>query len=904
MPALLVRERGPAAAALAAVGGVLSRRPVRGQAAVRPTENESEPPQRIVVMPFGRYFSARADLLTREGFKTIVPIEGISPFSGVGDPDPEMQRFADSERVNQRVKIDVRKDLAAQLASAEADFLVVDNSPALLSHREVNGRLYTLLPGEDTELMDTLWNADPAVARTLARKLSREGLTDDLRSTYDAFVRACLAGFDPAKIILVRSHAARFWISADGTIAPTDVDRSDARLLEALDDYFIDQTGCRVAEANLGRFPSAVSWQSFDHRLRRVIEEDLVQLCTAAATADPSSPSETVPARPGPREVTAADHVVGAFRQGRPVDEDWLTAYFEAGGASYDDLLALAYLQQSELQGEDSDLIRTCVRCAVADPGSYPLAVTRGRFDRSIRALRSWPWAPLGVLAGPRWGSLYRSLRGWRWGSLRAVQGRLRTLQGRRWRSLRAPRAWWWGTRGIAAEELWTPQIAVLGGNVVFRFLADGSLRRVTLSQVAESDADAVVEGRLRVTPLNLLGALGSWPVYLERGRRRITAAPRVVVADVEELVDSCSWIEWAKVLENERFVITNANRASVPARGPQAKTDLSFIFEPDTRIGTVGGGLMDQVTHIALFDDLCRSSGFDYYLDDLRYTWWRSHNGFEAARLAPELERRRITRLVAQELIETFRGEVMKTQLPWVYNQSRAWYELGLREATVVTFDYFNARRLMETGPEFPVRIYTEKVELPELIAHPPSPVSFYTTQHRIAIVPQSAAAIRRVFSYHHLEAAGLEPEVARTAEVLQSTPHVAFHVRRGDYMHPHFDEAGWHSQQSHYIEAIRHLSESELHTSDFDVAVFSDDLEFVEAHRSDYGLDQVSGQVRFIRGNSHFKSIFDSYLMSLCPVIVGSVGFFAATTSLLADPPSVFIRAQPGGVHVQWRR
>ncbi len=111
-------------------------------------------------------------------------------------------------------------------------------------------------------------------------------------------------------------------------------------------------------------------------------------------------------------------------------------------------------------------------------------------------------------------------------------------------------------------------------------------------------------------------------------------------------------------------------------------------------------------------------------------------------------------------------------------------------------------------------------------------------------------------------------------------------------------------HSQQSHYIEAIGFLIESELGTSDFNVAVFSDDLEFVEAHVSDYGLDRVTGEVRFIRGNAHFKSILDSYLMPRCPVIVGSVGFFAATTSLLADPPSVFIRARPGAVHVGWRR
>ena len=312
----------------------------------------------------------------------------------------------------------------------------------------------------------------------------------------------------------------------------------------------------------------------------------------------------------------------------------------------------------------------------------------------------------------------------------------------------------------------------------------------------------------------------------------------------------------------------------------------------------------MDQVTHIALWDDLCKRHGLDYYIEDFRYTWWRSHNGFEASRLAPDLERKRITRLVSPALIESFRDGVTRTRLPWVFNQSRAWYDLGLREATVVTRDYVNSRRLMELGPEFPVRIYTEAEELGELIRKPPSPICFYTTQHRIPIVPGSAVAIRRVFSYHDLESSGVDRDVTRTADLLRSAPHVAFHVRRGDYTHPHFDTGGWHTRQSQYIEAVGFLIERELRTSDFDVAVFSDDLEFVEAHLSDYGLDRVTGEVRFVRGNNHFKSIFDSYLMSLCPVIVGSVGSFAATTSLLADPPSLFIRARPEAVRVEWRR
>ena len=267
-----LRERASLAAAFVGVHSL--PRIQRPRAATRPAAADGT--SGTVILPFGRYFAGRVDMLTRERFKTIVPIDSISPFTGVGEPDPEMQRFADSERSNERVRTDVRKNLAARLAEAGAQFLLVDNSTALLLHREVNGRLYTLLAGEETDLMDTLWNSDATQARSLAFKVSNGGFTDSLRSTYDSFIRACLDSFDPARIIMVRSHCPRFWISEDGTIAPTDVDRRDARFLEALDDYFIEQTGCRVSGAALAHFPSAVQWQTFDHRLRRVIEEDLV----------------------------------------------------------------------------------------------------------------------------------------------------------------------------------------------------------------------------------------------------------------------------------------------------------------------------------------------------------------------------------------------------------------------------------------------------------------------------------------------------------------------------------------------------------------------------------------------------------------------------------------------------
>ena len=144
-----------------------------------------------------------------------------------------------------------------------------------------------------------------------------------------------------------------------------------------------------------------------------------------------------------------------------------------------------------------------------------------------------------------------------------------------------------------------------------------------------------------------------------------------------------------------------------------------------------------------------------------------------------------------------------MRPRLPWAFDQSRVWYDLGLREATVVTVDYVNSRQADGDRPDLPgpdlrrgggARRAHQAATEPDLLLHHPAPNPDRE--------PESAAAIRRVFSYHHLEEAGLDPDVARTAELLRSAPHVAFHVRRGDYLH--HDPGGWHAERSHYIEAI----------------------------------------------------------------------------------------------------
>ena len=370
-------------------------------------------------------------------------------------------------------------------------------------------------------------------------------------------------------------------------------------------------------------------------------------------------------------------------------------------------------------------------------------------------------------------------------------------------------------------------------------------------------EAAAIVDGRLPVTPLNLLDVLGSWPVYLERGRRGFTAALPVVVSERRRagrhlLVDRLGRGAGQRASGHHHRGRRPASRRGGPGPGPT----LSFIFDPNTRIGTVGGGLMDQVATSRSSTNLCRPHGLDFYLDDFRYTWWRSHNGFEASRLAPELDRKRITKLVSPALIESFRADVLQIRMPWVYSQSPHVVRLRscgghgrhLRLLQLTSAAWRSAGRSRCWSP----RRGGARRAHPQ----PPTPVCFYTTQQRIPIRPESAVALRRVFGFHHLEANGADPDVARTADLLRSAPHVAFHVRRGDYLHPHFDTGAWHARarplhRGHRLPD-RHPS-SGRRTSTWRSSPTTSTSS--RPSMSDYGLDRVSGQVRFIRGNRHYN-------------------------------------------------
>jgi hypothetical protein len=830
----------------------------------------SDVPWGTVVQAFGRYFAGRVDLLTLDGFKATAPIDSLSPFSVAAGFDPEMASWAEAPRVTDRLRTDLLKDLAERLKAAHADFLVVDNTSALLPIAEINCGLYTMVGDEPTDFMDHHWNNDPDSARESVLRPADDGFTDRWRDLYDRFVAQCLEAFPPERIILVRSHVPRFAVEYNGRIAPVPGATRAARFLADLDEHFIRATSCLVSDVPLGFFPLRGGWHDFPDDARVELERDIRRLCMSPASRRRQVPPNQSP-DPSRRRLrqdvdpqaaaddlarlsefwgegftsTAADHIADrAGGRGKP-DEQLLCKYFRLIEATPDDLLALAYLHRDpELRG----FVAACVRHAVSDPHSHPSVQTRRRYDENVAALTAHPGCE--------------------------------TRRALRW----------------PAE----PRIVLRLGHGRFRrFEADGRIKSFTTDR--ELDVEALASGETALSLEMVEEAVRSWPFYLERGRRGVTSAPVVRAKSPEALAESCYWLDWKRILDEESFLITTAASPSKRRlRRLPAKVDLSFLFHEKTRIASVTGGLMDQLKFIGSFADACNQAGVEAYYDDLIYLHKRIHDGFVASWLNPALDERRLSRRISQSLANRFREEARRIRKTWIWINAFTLVSLGLKELAVYT-THRRLDLLMSDAANFPVVVYRSAAMLRDVLARVTPGVALFAGQDQLS-GQASATLLQEFFDFAALPYEAMNEHTWAARERLLAEPAVALHIRRGDYVRD--DLPSWHGETDHYRQAVEFVARSEKFDAlrPLNLVVFSDDAAFVRERHAELGLDFADGFVMVVDWNKHFRSVYDSYLMSLCPVIIGAVGGFAVTTALLAHTPNYFVRATPEGPELVW--
>lgn len=118
--------------------------------------------------------------------------------------------------------------------------------------------------------------------------------------------------------------------------------------------------------------------------------------------------------------------------------------------------------------------------------------------------------------------------------------------------------------------------------------------------------------------------------------------------------------------------------------------------------------------------------------------------------------------------------------------------------------------------------------------------------------------------------------------ADQIMTTPSVAVHVRRGDYV-----SLGWELSMDYYAEALHTFSEN---VNGFTLFVFSDDLQWCEENAKDLGFSYAS-KVVYVTGNTGQNSYLDMQLMSMCEGIVMSNSAFCYLAALMNQRLQLYI-------------
>ena len=110
--------------------------------------------------------------------------------------------------------------------------------------------------------------------------------------------------------------------------------------------------------------------------------------------------------------------------------------------------------------------------------------------------------------------------------------------------------------------------------------------------------------------------------------------------------------------------------------------------------------------------------------------------------------------------------------------------------------------------------------------------------------------------------------------ADQITTTPSVAVHIRRGDYVN-----LGWQLPDDYYAKSLHSMAES---YNGFTLFVFSDDLEWCEAHAKELGLNYAD-KIVYVSGNNKENSYLDMQLMSMCESMIMSNSAFCYLAALM---------------------
>jgi hypothetical protein len=399
--------------------------------------------------------------------------------------------------------------------------------------------------------------------------------------------------------------------------------------------------------------------------------------------------------------------------------------------------------------------------------------------------------------------------------------------------------------------------------------------------------------------------ALQSLEAYFERGRSNCSN-PFVLRFDCyDDFVQSLYFIDYEDILSNENYVIAlNDNEVNITEYKP--KVDLAFFFNERTRICKIpGGGTADQMRHFRYYHEVCSKNDLDIYYHDLSFDRYFRHAGMGSSMLtACDIESRRLTNRLSKPL--RLRIRLQDVSISPIEIDAK-WNELGFKEAYIVF--------LFGTEPLFDEAYNSfrlNKINTPSLICLSQDIYqSFFINKclEKTAIyIPMGLDALaahkelyEKLFAFPEIS-----PSDIRNNEIIErclSNDVIAIHIRRTDYLTTYPDEWRFNVDYKKAMELVYTDDQFKKYTNKH-LLVFSDDMEWVITNAEKLGLGLAGDNITYVDWNHHFDSFRDMHLISMCRVIIRSIGLFAFSAGLMSKTVDYIIFVNDTNVWIQWQR
>ena len=811
--------------------------------------------QGTVIQAFGRYFAGMIDMNMERWYK-IHPdyanepfkITGVSPFSIIGKADPSLQKYAESERTNPRVKADIKKNFDKICEKSYCDYFLLDNSAALIGLTQINNQFYSLMGGEKTDFTDDYFNNNNEVKNNYI-KPANEGFSDRLKKQYDLFIEAVLRHYDPERIILIRSHMPRFY-SDNGNIAKTKHTKKAGFLIKQLDDYFTEETNCMILDTPTCFFETKENtadapFTGGQEDLRIALERAVIS--KIENTSDNTSRGKT-------ETESISDYIADGGN-----DLKFIADYFESKNFTFEDITALFWLYEETKNNwftkySKKTTYPNIFNIILSKKNSLPYLYTKEFFERNVKKLRGYE------------------------------------------------------NCFIDTDKCdYNDKIIVRIDAKHFLEINDNDgLFAFNICNNQKWDYNKFIENNYTCDITEIDDALESWETYFERGRRKCSEPFILKFNSMEEFEHSLYFVDYEDILSNENYIV------ALPDNGEKAaeykpKVDASFLFDDKTRVFNLRSGFADQRNNYIYARKLCGENAFSLYFDDLLFNNISHHNGLEIHRITQEnIEPILFTNLFSKKLQRIIRNMPGKSINP--VEHSSLWKQFGLHEGYLVAYINSVLHKIWESHvvqmpimcsknikhfEYFAVNKIENKIPVICLANADAWGFSHKKFLENIFVLPAPQKIISKSNQFN-----------IQTAEKMRSQYPISLHIRLGDsvglWYRPSTDNKDQYKKAMDFVwngKDFKKYNNKHLY-------IFSDDMDFVREHYKELGLDLAGENITYVDWNHHYNSIYDLHLMSLSKVIMRAIGGFALTAAYISKNVEYVVQASPDTVKIEWQR